>query len=203
MLGNDRRRLELAFSLLFTLPGTPMMQYGDEIGMGDDLVLDERDCARTPMQWTNDRHAGFSRADRTVRPVIEGDVFGCRKVNVADQRRDPESLLNWTERRIRMRKECPELGWGDFSILRTDVPEVLAIRYDFRGVAMLTLHNFASARRTATVEPKCKGGDILINVFDNKHSRSENGVHEIALEPYGHRWFRVGASDNALNRAAL
>jgi maltose alpha-D-glucosyltransferase/alpha-amylase len=203
MLGNDRRRLELAFSLLFTLPGTPMMQYGDEIGMGDDLTLDERECARTPMQWTPERHGGFSRAERTVRPVIDDDKFGYRVVNVADQRRDPESLLNWTERRIRMRRECPEFGWGDFTVLRIDATEVLAIRYDFRGTSMLTLHNFSPRRQTVGVEPKSPGGGLLVNVFDDKHSRSESGVHEITLEPYAHRWYRVGAADNTLNRTAF
>jgi maltose alpha-D-glucosyltransferase/alpha-amylase len=110
MLGNDRRRLELAFSLLFSLPGTPMMQYGDEIGMGDNLRLPERECARTPMQWTRGRHGGFSRAKKIVRPVIGDAVYGYAKVNVADQRRDPHSLLNWTERMIRMRRECPEIS---------------------------------------------------------------------------------------------
>jgi maltose alpha-D-glucosyltransferase / alpha-amylase len=203
MLGNDRRRLELAFSLLFSLPGTPMMQYGDEIGMGDDLTLDERECARTPMQWTPERHGGFSRAERTVRPVIDDDKFGYRVVNVADQRRDPESLLNWTERRIRMRKECPEFGWGDFTVLRIDATDVLAIRYDFRGTSMLTLHNFSPRRHTVAVEPKSPGGGLLMNVFDDKHSRSESGVHEITLEPYAHRWYRVGAADNTLNRTAF
>jgi maltose alpha-D-glucosyltransferase/alpha-amylase len=101
MLGNDRRRLELAFSLLFSLPGTPMMQYGDEIGIGDNLHLPERECARTPMQWTSGRHGGFSRARRIVRPVVNDKVYGYRRVNVADQRRAPQSLLNWTERMIR------------------------------------------------------------------------------------------------------
>jgi maltose alpha-D-glucosyltransferase/alpha-amylase len=203
MLGNDRRRLELAFSLLFSLPGTPMMQYGDEIGMGDDLTLDERDCARTPMQWTNERHGGFSRAERTVRPVIDDDVFGYRTVNVSDQRRDPESLLNWTERRIRMRKECPELSWGDYAVIRTDVPEVLALRYDFRGASMLTLHNFSNRRQTVTLDPKTRDGGLLVDVFDDQHSRSENGTHALVLPPYAHRWYRVGAPDNALNRAAF
>jgi maltose alpha-D-glucosyltransferase/alpha-amylase len=199
MLGNDRRRLELAFSLLFSLPGTPMIQYGDEIGMGDDLTLDERECARTPMQWTSERHGGFSRAERTVRPVIDDGEYGYRAVNVADQRRDPQSLLNWCERRIRMRKECQELGWGDYTVLRTDAPEVLAIRYDFRGVSMLTLHNFAGRPRTVTVDPKVKGGQLLTDVFDEHHSRSEGGTHEIKLPAYGHRWLRVGAVDNTLN----
>ena len=203
MLKNDRRRLELAFSLLFSLPGTPMMQYGDEIGMGDDLTMEERECARTPMQWTNEPHAGFSKAERTVRPVINDETYGYEKVNVAQQRRDPESLLNWTERRIRMRKESPELGWGDFTVLRVDVPEVLAIRYDFRGVSMLTLHNFSSRRQTVGVDPKTDNAGLLVDVFDENHSRSESGVHEVALPPYGHRWYRVGAADNTLNRASF
>jgi maltose alpha-D-glucosyltransferase/alpha-amylase len=200
MLGNDRRRLELALSLLFSLPGTPMLQYGDEIGMGDDLMLDERDCARTPMQWTSERHGGFSRAERTVRPCIEDSTFGYRRVNVADQRRDPQSLLNWTERRIRLRKECPELGWGDFVVLRGDAAEVLTIRYDFRGVSMLTVHNFSGRRQTVAIDPKIDGANVLVDVFDENHSRSDNGTHRITLGPYAHRWYRVGASDNTLNR---
>src|SRR5689334_22175623 len=93
MLGNDRRRLELAFSLLFSLPGTPMMQYGDEIGMGDDLSQPERECARTPMQWTSEPHAGFTRGKNTVCPVISKGDYGYRTRNVADQRRDVNSLL--------------------------------------------------------------------------------------------------------------
>jgi maltose alpha-D-glucosyltransferase/alpha-amylase len=203
MLKNDRRRLELAFSLLFSLPGTPMMQYGDEIGMGDDLTMEERECARSPMQWTNEPHGGFSKAERTVRPVINDDVYGYEKVNVARQRRDPESLLNWTERRIRMRKECPELGWGEFSVLRVDVPEVLAIRYDFRGVSMLTVHNFSPRRQTVGVDPKSDNSGLLVDVFDENHSRSESGVHELTLAPYGQRWYRIGAPDNALNRTSF
>jgi maltose alpha-D-glucosyltransferase / alpha-amylase len=200
MLGNDRRRLELAFSLLFSLPGTPMIQYGDEIGIGDNLELDERECARTPMQWTNEPHGGFSRAERTVRPVIDDDEYGYRKVNVADQRREPDSLLNWCERRIRMRKECIEFGYGDFTVLRTDTPEVLVIRYDFRGTSMLTLHNFSNRPKTVGVTPKVKGGQLLTDVFDENHSRTENDTHQIKMPPYGHRWLRVGAIDNALNR---
>jgi maltose alpha-D-glucosyltransferase/alpha-amylase len=148
MLGNDRKRLELAFSLLFSLPGTPMMQYGDEIGIGDNLRLPERECARTPMQWTAGRHAGFSRARRVVRPVINDKVYGYKRVNVAQQRRDPDSILNWTERVIRTRKECPEISWGHYVVLRTSAPEVLAIRYDWRDTSLLTLHNFSSGEQT-------------------------------------------------------
>ena len=95
MLDGDRRRIELAYSLLFTLPGTPVIRYGDELGMGDNLRLKERNCARTPMQWSTEPHAGFTRGDRPVVPVIEDGPYGFHKINAADQRRDPQSLLNW------------------------------------------------------------------------------------------------------------
>jgi len=204
MLHNDRRHLELAFSLLFSLPGTPMMQYGDEIGIGDDLRLPERECARTPMQWTSDRHAGFTNGRRPVRPVIHDKVYGYERVNVADQRRDPDSMLNWTERVIRMRKECPEISWGDFEIVRTGSPAVLAIRYDWRNTSLLTLHNFAKSAQTARVNVGRERGDVLVDVFNGHHSRSQNdGVHRLRLEPYAWRWFRVGAADNTLHLSDL
>ena len=204
MLGNDRKKLALAFSLLFSLPGTPMMQYGDELGIGENLRLPERECARTPMQWTSEKHAGFSRAGRIVRPVVDDAVFGYEKVNVADQRRDPHSLLNWTERMIRMRKECPEISWGDFVVLRTNVPEVLALRYDWRQTSVLTLHNFASTAQTVKLKVGGQRDGLLVEVFDDKHSRAQNdGFHRIRLEQYAWRWFRVGAADNILDRSDL
>ena len=204
MLGNNRRRLELAFSLLFSLPGTPMMQYGDEIGIGDNLRLPERECARTPMQWTGERHGGFSRSRTVIRPAINDAVYGYERVNVAAQRRDPESLLNWTERMIRMRKECPEMGWGSFTVLRTNGSSSLAIRYDWRNTSMVTLHNFASTTETVKLKIGCERDDVLVEVFDGKHSRVQNdGFHRIRLEPYAWRWFRVGAADNILDRSDL
>jgi maltose alpha-D-glucosyltransferase/alpha-amylase len=204
MLGNDRRRLELAFSLLFSLPGTPMMQYGDEIGMGDNLTLAERECARTPMQWTSERHGGFSRARKVIAPVIDDDEYGYKRVNVADQRRDPHSLLNWTERMIRARRECPEISWGQFTILTAGVPEVLVLRYDWRNTSLLTVHNFAGQRRKARIDVGTPEGTLLVEVFGQGDSRAGASVaHEIDLQAYGYRWFRVGATDNALNRTAL
>jgi maltose alpha-D-glucosyltransferase/alpha-amylase len=199
MLGNDRRRLELAFSLLFSLPGTPMMQYGDEIGMGDNLRLPERECARTPMQWSSDRHGGFSRAKTVVRPAIADRVYGYETVNVAEQRRDPDSLLNWTERVLRARKECPEIGWGEFTVLRTNVPEVLAMRYDWRETALVTLHNFSNRPQTVKLKVGSPRDELLVEVFDDRHSRAQNdGAHRIRLDEYGWRWYRVGASDTTL-----
>jgi maltose alpha-D-glucosyltransferase/alpha-amylase len=107
MLQGDRRRIELAYSLMLTLPGTPVLRYGDEIGMGDDLRLPERNCARTPMQWSTEPEAGFTKAAKPVLPVISDGAYGYQHVNVAAQRYDPNSLLNWMERMIRMRKEIP------------------------------------------------------------------------------------------------
>jgi maltose alpha-D-glucosyltransferase / alpha-amylase len=204
MMNNDRRLLELAYSLLFTLPGTPMLQYGDEIGMGDDLALPERECARTPMQWTAERHGGFSRARKVIRPAIDDDEYGYRKVNVADQRRDPHSLLNWTERMIRARRECPEISWGRFAILPTGVPEVLALRYDWRDTSLLTAHNFDARKRQVRIDVGRPDGKVLVDVFGDSHSRAgAAGAHDLDLEGYGYRWFRVGAADNAPHRAAL
>jgi maltose alpha-D-glucosyltransferase/alpha-amylase len=204
MLGNDRRKLELAFSLLFSLPGTPMMQYGDEIGIGDNLRLPERECARTPMQWTSEPHGGFSTARKVVRPVIDDDEYGFERVNVAEQRRDPQSLLNWTERVIRMRKECPEISWGTFSVLRTNVRAVLVIRFDWRGTSLLTLHNFANRAQTVTFRVGCDNDELLVDVFDQKHSRANGDrEHRVRLDAFGWRWYRVGAADNALRRADL
>jgi maltose alpha-D-glucosyltransferase/alpha-amylase len=204
MLGNNRKHLELAFSLLFSLPGTPMMQYGDEIGIGDNLRLPERECARTPMQWTAERHGGFSVARKVIRPVINDPVFGYEQVNVADQRRDSNSLLNWTERVIRMRKECPEISWGSFTVLRTNVPEVLALRYDWRNTSLLTLHNFADRVSVVKLRAGCRNDGILVDVFNGHHSRRHSdGTHRIRLESYAWRWFRVGAADNTLSQSDL
>ena len=122
MLEGDRRRIELAYSLMFTLPGTPVIRYGDELGMGDNLQLPERKCARTPMQWSTEPNAGFTKSDKPLLPVIASGPFGYEHVNAAKQRRDPNSMLNWTERIIRMRKEVPEVGWGDFAIIRHPRP---------------------------------------------------------------------------------
>ena len=136
MLDGDRRRIELAYSLMFTLPGAPLIRYGEEIGMGDDLRLHERQSSRTPMQWSSDEQGGFTTAKKSVLPVIDDPIFGYRKVNVAGQRVDAHSLLNWMERIIRTRKEHPEIGWGEWKIIGTGSRNVVAIRYDWRGTGL-------------------------------------------------------------------
>ena len=199
MLNGDRRRLELAYSLLFTLPGTPVVRYGDELGMGDDLRLPERNCARTPMQWSTLPQAGFSSAARTALRVVSEGPFRFERVNVADQRRDGGSLLNWTERTIRMRKECPEFGWGDFTVLATQ-PQVLAVRYEWRNNAALALHNLSRAPVTVRLRARDVGAGLLVSLFTDDHSTARNGRHEIELDAYAYRWYRVGGLDDVLRR---
>ena len=201
MVDNDRRRIELAYSLLFTLPGTPMLQYGDEIGMGDNLSLPERECARTPMQWSADKNGGFSTGRRTVLPVISDPIYGYKRVNVEAQRRDPHSLLNWVERKIRMRKECPEISWGDWKILQTNAADVLVMEYTWRSHSLIVLHNFADQPRAVRIPVNTAGTQVLVDLLWTNDSRSsEHGHHEIELEPYAYRWFRARGLDRNVPR---
>ncbi|HZO23016.1 MAG TPA: alpha-amylase family protein [Steroidobacteraceae bacterium] len=203
MLAGDRRRIELAYSLMFTLPGTPVIRYGDELGMGDDLKLPERNCARTPMQWSTEPNAGFTKSDKPISPVISSGPYGYEHVNAAQQRRNPESLLNWTERIIRMRKEVPEIGWGDFQLLPTGDVTVLAIRYDWRNNSVVFVHNLSGKPRELTFDVGLQSEDasLLINLLSDDHSRARHGRHHIVLEGYGYRWFRVGGLDYLLKRS--
>jgi maltose alpha-D-glucosyltransferase/alpha-amylase len=206
MLGGDRRRLELAYSLMCTLPGTPVIRYGDEIAMGDDLSLPERYCARTPMQWSGEPQAGFTESDRPCLSVIGEGPYGYSHVNVANQRRDPNSFLNWTERIIRMRKEVPEIGWGDFEVVATPDPAVLVLRYDWRNNSVLFVHNLDEKPREisfSTGLPR-ESGKLLVNLLSEDHSDADGrGRHRIVLEPYGYRWFRVGGLDYLLKRGEI
>jgi maltose alpha-D-glucosyltransferase/alpha-amylase len=194
MLNNDRRRLELAYSLMFTLPGTPVMRYGDEIGMGDDLSLPERYGARTPMQWSSEPNGGFSTARRIIRKVIDDPIYGYAQVNVADQRRDPGSLLNWMERIIRMRRECPEISWGAWKALNVRTDRVLALRYDWDSRTSVFLHNFGEKPCAVRLHVDAPRGNVLVDLLGQTESHAdESGRHTIDLEPWGYRWFRAGS----------
>jgi maltose alpha-D-glucosyltransferase/alpha-amylase len=206
MLGGDRRRLELAYSLMCTLPGTPVIRYGDEIGMGDDLELPERNCARTPMQWSTEPHAGFTAAEQPRSPIIDKGPYGFEHINAAVQRRDPASMLNWTERILRMRKEVPEVGWGDFTIIATRDRAVLILRYDWRNDSVLFVHNFNEKPREISFYVGIKGptGRLLVNLLAENHSRADKrGQHRLVIEGYGYRWYRVGGLDYLLKRSDI
>jgi maltose alpha-D-glucosyltransferase / alpha-amylase len=204
MLQGDRRRLELAYSIMLSLPGTPVLRYGDEIGMGDNLRLPERNCARTPMQWSTEPQGGFTKHEKPILPVICGGAYGFEHVNVAQQRRDPDSLMNWMERMIRMRKEVPEIGWGEFSILQTRIPEVLAIRYDWRNNSVLVVHNLSAIPREVSFKVGEEDSSSLVNLLSGENSNADpSGKHCLLLEPYGYRWFRVGGLDYILKRSQI
>jgi maltose alpha-D-glucosyltransferase/alpha-amylase len=200
MLGN-RQQLEMAYSLLFSLPGTPVLRYGDEIGMGDDLALPERSAVRTPMQWSNEPQAGFSRAKKTVLPVVNKGPYSYERVNVESQWRDVNSMLHWTANMIRLRKECPELGWGEYKTLTTGNSHVLAIRYDWRNNSLVTLHNFHEKPCSIFIDPGDNAGSKLTNLLPGEHSSADaNGKHNIVLEGYGYRWYRLGGLGHILRR---
>ena len=200
MLG-DPRRLRLAYSIVFSLPGTPVLRYGDEIGMGEDLRLHERNAIRTPMQWSTEPNAGFSTAEKLVRPVIRRGVYDYEHVNVEEQRRDPESLLQWTARMIRLRKQCPEVGWGEWRIVPAGSSAVLAIEYRRRGNAIVCVHNLDDVAH----ETKLRlGGGTLANLIDVEEVHAGgDGIHRVPLEPYGSRWFRLGKVNQALARESV
>ena len=182
-----------------------MIRYGDEIGMGNNLDLPERNCARTPMQWSTEPHGGFTESDRPCSPVIDKGPYGFEQVNVAKQRRDPSSMLNWTER-IRMRKEVPEIGWGDFKVIATPDPAVLIIRYDWRNNSVLFVHNLDEKPREISFAVGLAGGagKLLINLLSEDHSNAnDRGKHSLVLEAYGYRWYRAGGLGYLLKRSDI
>ena len=200
MLG-DRTRLRLAHSLVLSLPGTPVLRYGDEIGMGEDLRLHDRSAIRTPMQWSSERNAGFSRADSLVRSLVSRGPFASDNVNVEEQQRDPDSLLRWITDMVRLRKQCPEIGWGDWRIVQSGSRNVLAIAYTWRGNTLVSVHNLAQAAREAKLR---LGGGTLTDLIDVEEIRAgRDGVHRFTLNAYGYRWLRLGRINQALAREII
>jgi maltose alpha-D-glucosyltransferase/alpha-amylase len=197
MLG-DQAQLRLAHSLVISLPGTPVLRYGDEIGMGEDLRLRDRAAIRTPMQWSAEPNAGFSSSDSLVRPVVTRGPFGYRDINVEEQQRNPASLLRWMIRLVRLRKQCPEIGWGDWRIVPSGSRSVLAIEYSWRGNALVVVHNLANAPREAKLRLERRA---LTSLTDDEQIRAKRDrIHRIALDGYGYRWFRLGDVNQALAR---
>ncbi|MGI5120469.1 maltose alpha-D-glucosyltransferase [Marinactinospora thermotolerans] len=169
LLDNDQNQIELFTALLLSLPGSPVLYYGDEIGMGDNIWLGDRDAVRTPMQWTSDRNAGFSRCDpgRLYLPLIMDPIYGYQAVNVEAQRDNPSSLLNWTRKMIQIRKRHPVFGTGDFTELHASNPSVLAFVREYGDDRMLCVNNLSrfpqpvelDLRRFEGVTPiECTGG---------------------------------------------
>ncbi|HET8656092.1 MAG TPA: alpha-amylase family protein [Longimicrobiaceae bacterium] len=202
MLGGDRRRIELAFSLLFSMPGSPVLVYGDEIGMGEDLSLPGRNAVRTPMQWSAERNAGFSAADpdRLRRPVVAGGEFGYERVNVEAQRGDPESMLSWMKRLIRVRRQCPEVGWGHRFPLETEAHSIFAHVLDWKGQVVAMAHNLSDQPCDFQLDLSGYAAGELDRVFG---ARTEcvpegGGRYRVRMGPFAYQWFRFGRREGAL-----
>lgn len=191
MLENNRQRMELSYSLLFTLPGTPVLRYGQEIGMGEDLTKKGRDSVRTLMQWSAGENGGFSNAPRKklVRNIISKGPFSYEKINVNDQHRDPDSLLNWMDRAINFRKECPEFGWGEFKSIKTGNPAVFAyMRSSVKGVAV-AVHNLSNEEVKVKLELD-KNLEVIDVFGDKKYETMDLNTRELKLSAYGYRWLK-------------
>jgi maltose alpha-D-glucosyltransferase/alpha-amylase len=195
MLGNDRRRLEMTYALQFSLPGTPVIRYGDEIGMGENLTLEERNAIRTPMQWSNSLHGGFSttRRLRDLRqPVITGGEFGYETVNVEDQQRDPNSLLSWFQRALLILRECPEFGIGTCHYVDAGERSVLALVHEAPSGAMLAVINLAKRKFTFDLGPhRAQQGDPIEVFADRDYPPVGADLRDIEIGPYGYRWIRL------------
>jgi maltose alpha-D-glucosyltransferase/alpha-amylase len=152
------------------------------------------------MQWSGERNAGFTKAEKPFRPVVSRGPYAFEHVNVEHQRRHDDSLLRWNTRMIRLRKECPEIGWGDWRLLGTRNPAVLGLRYDWRGDALLVLHNFAPEACEVTFATDTRPGEPLSSLTDPiEVAPFSDGRYRVALEAYGSGWFRIGSLDYALD----
>ena len=191
MLGGDGPRLRMAWSLMFSLPGTPVVFMGDEIGMGEQLRIPDRYAVRVPMQWSRGRNGGFSTAATRdlVRPLA-GGAFGPAAVNVADQRRDPGSLLRFFRHLTRVRRETPELGWGSSTLIETADPALFAHRVEWEGSAVIAIHNLAARPATADLDLG-PGATGVHDLLADAEEPARRGRLSVSLDAYGGRWLRV------------
>jgi trehalose synthase len=198
MLAGDPRWIRMVYSLAFSVPGTPVLFYGEEIGMGENLAAGGREAVRTPMQWSSGHNGGFSTASPSALPVpmVEGG-FAPQHVNVAEQRNDPDSLLNFMATLIRRYRESPEIGWGEHEILDQPLDHVLAHRCSWHGSSLVAVHNFAAEPCVVPLELKIGNGatrlsDLLQPGFIEM---DESGNVDVELTGFGYRWLRVVGSD--------
>jgi maltose alpha-D-glucosyltransferase/alpha-amylase len=194
LLDNDRRKVELLVSLLFTLPGSPILYYGDEIGMGDNIYLGDRNGVRTPMQWTGDRNAGFSQADtaRLYLPLIVDPVYGYQAINVEAQLRTPASLLHWMKRIIAVRKKTRVFGRGSLTFLRPVNDSVLAHVRAWEDETVLLVHNLSGAAQPVELDLRRYARHVPVEMLgETRFPAIGERPYFLALAPYGYYWFRL------------
>ncbi|MGF1603015.1 MAG: maltose alpha-D-glucosyltransferase [Thermosynechococcaceae cyanobacterium] len=199
LLGNNRRKIELMNALLMSLPGTPVLYYGDELGMGDNIYLGDRNGVRTPMQWSADRNAGFSKTNpqRLYEPIILDPEYHYEAINVETQRSNPNSLLWWMKRLIAVRKRYKAFGRGTFEFLYPDNHKVLAFLRTYRGEHLLFVGNLSRFVQNVELDLSIAQGMVPVEIF----GRSEFPVisespYSLSLSPYGFYWFSLQAKPN-------
>ncbi|GAA4334955.1 maltose alpha-D-glucosyltransferase [Pigmentiphaga soli] len=196
LMERDRRRIELMNCLLLTMPGTPVIYYGDEIGMGDNVHLGDRDGVRTPMQWSPDRNGGFSRAEpeRLVLPVLMGTLYGYEAVNVESQARDPHSLLNWMRRMLAKRRQYQVFGRGTLRFLFPGNRQILAYLREHQDVAILCVANLSHTPQAVELDLKEFAGRVPVELSGGTSFPAIGQLtYLLTLPPYGFYWFELSA----------
>ena len=199
LLERDRRRIELMNSLLLSMPGTPVIYYGDEIGMGDNIHLGDRNGVRTPMQWTLDRNGGFSRADPAalVLPPIMDPVYGYGAVNVEAQSRDPHSILNWTRRMLAVRSRHPAFGRGTLTLLYPKNRKILAYLREYQGDILLCVANVAHSPQAVELDLSRFVGRVPVELnAGTLFPPIGELTYLLTLPPYGFYWFALAPASN-------
>ncbi len=198
LLENDRRKIELLNSLVFTLPGSPIVYYGDEIGMGDNIHLGDRNGVRTPMQWSGDRNAGFSKADpaKLYLPVIADPVYGYQAINVESQIQTPHSLLNWMRQLIRIRRARPVFGRGSIEFLPHANEKVLVHVRAYQGDTVLLIHNLAGSAQPVQLDlSRFRGSTPIELVGESRFPPIGDRPYVLSVGPYGYYWFLLRSKD--------
>ncbi|WP_449183155.1 maltose alpha-D-glucosyltransferase [Trinickia sp. YCB016] len=199
LMERDRRRIELINSLLLSMPGTPVIYYGDELGMGDNIHLGDRDGVRTPMQWSSDRNGGFSRADpeQLVLPPVMGSLYGFDAVNVEAQSRDPHSLLNWTRRMLATRRSKHAFGRGTIRFLKPNNRKILAYLREMEGEApILCVANLSRAPQAVELDLSEFAGHVPIEMTaDSVFPPIGQLTYLLTFPPYGFLWFLLCTGD--------
>jgi maltose alpha-D-glucosyltransferase/alpha-amylase len=198
LVRNSRRRIELLNALLFSLPGTPIVYYGDEIGMGDNLYLGDRNGVRTPMQWTGDRNAGFSRADaaRLYSPVIASAVYGYRGVNVEAQENDEASMLHWMRNMIRLRGLFKVFGRGEMRFLHPENRRILAYIRRLGADVVLCVANLSRTAQPTELDLSEFAGAVPVEMLGyTEFPAIDSSPYRLTLGPYGFYWFELQHPD--------
>jgi maltose alpha-D-glucosyltransferase/alpha-amylase len=194
LLDNGRDEIELMTAILFSLPGSPVLYYGDEIAMGDNVYLGDRDGVRTPMQWTGDRNGGFSRADfaQLYAPPLMDPVYGYQAVNVEAQLRTPTSLLRWLRRFISLRKEHPVFGLGSYEPLHPANPKIFAHVRRYEDDIVLCVHNLGRSAQAVELDLSAFEGRYPVEMFGgSRFPRIGELPYLLTLAPRGFFWFQL------------